>query len=102
MIPALMAAVALALLALIALGNRPHSVVTLGDGRAEQIRGDLPPALVSDFKDIARRRRDAAGRVEIRGEGETLDVKTKGLDDQAAQRVRNVVMVRRKQIRRPR
>ena len=102
MIPGLMAAVVLGLFALIMLGNRPHGVVKVGDGRAEPVRGDLLPALLGDFQDIARRLPAAKGTIEIRGEGETLDVKTRGLDAKAAQRVRNVVMVRRKQIRRPR
>ena len=96
-----MGVVVLALVGLIVFANRAHSVVRLGDGRIELVRGDLPGSLLGDLRDIARRLRPT-GTVEIRGEGDALAVTTKGLDGQAAQRVRNVVLLHRNHIRRPR
>jgi hypothetical protein len=98
----LMVLVILGLLAIISRGNRAHSIVRLSAGIAEQTRGDLPGALLGDLQDVAKRHRSADGRVEIRGEGAALTVTIQGLDGKTAQRVRNVVMMFRKQIRRPR
>ncbi len=86
------------LLFFIFLGNRAHTEVKLGAGRAEIVRGEPPGGLVRDLGDVARQSR-AVGRVVIRGGGETLAVSTQGLDDRTAQRVRNVVVAYRNQIR---
>ena len=97
-----MVVVVVGLLAVIALGNRPHSVVVIEDGKVRQTRGDLPGGLLGDLGDVARRLRAAKGSVEIRGEGDTVEIKVRGLDEKAAQRVRNAVMMSRRTIRRPR
>lgn len=75
--------------------SRPRILVTIAAGRAELVRGELPPGLLGDFEAIARDCPDARGRVEVVGTRATLKVKTPGLGEGPAQRVRNVVMLRK-------
>lgn len=85
------------LLLFIFVGNRPHTEVKLGGGRATLVRGSLPGGLINDLGDIAKRS-GAAGRVVLKGQGDTLAVSGTGLDDRTAQHVRNVVVAYRNQI----
>ncbi len=75
--------------------SRPRVLVTIEGGRAKLVRGELPPGLLADFEAIARDCPDARGRVEVVGTRATLKVKTPGLGEGPAQRVRNVVMLRK-------
>ena len=75
--------------------SRPRVLVTIEAGRAKLVRGELPPGLLGDFEAIARDCPDAHGRVGVLGTRATLKVKTPGLGEGPAQRVRNVVMLRK-------
>lgn len=79
---------------------RPHTVIKLTDRRARLVRGGLPPGLLSDLSDVARST-GADGTVRLKGEMEGLRVSTSGLHEFVDQRVRNVIHLRRLQIRRP-
>jgi hypothetical protein len=80
--------------------RRAHTVVRLQGGKAELVRGALPPGLLSDLRDVARST-GADGRLEIRGQGPSLALSIKGLDEGPEQRVRNVTLLRKDRIRRP-
>jgi len=92
--------VAVWMIAIHAFGDRPHTVVRLERGAATLEKGRLPPGLLSELQDVARHQPDASGAVELRGQGDALEIRTPGLDGGAGQRVRNVVLLRRQQIRR--
>ncbi|MDP2304618.1 MAG: DUF3634 family protein [Pseudomonadota bacterium] len=77
---------------------RPRIVVQIAGGRAEVVRGSLPGGLLGDLLAVAELSPGAAGRVEIRGKGTSLSIRTTGLDDAVAQRARNVVYLRRKDV----
>lgn len=85
-------------LGVIWLGRRPDVVVVLAEGRATVLKGDPARALVHDLEEIARFTPRARGRIEIRGSGDRLDLRTPGLDDGVGQRVRNVVLMRKHRI----
>ena len=100
----------LGLLALLAAGigafalvaSRPHTLVRFSEGSVELVRGALPPGLLTDLKDVARGLPPRTiGVLGLHGQGDTLKLAVSGLEDFAAQRVRNVVLLRRSQIRRP-
>lgn len=100
----------LGLLALFAAGiaafalivSRPHTLVRFSDRDAHLARGALPPGLLNDLRDVARGLpRGTVGVLGLSGQGDTLKLAVSGLDDFAAQRVRNVVLLRKLQIRRP-
>ncbi len=78
--------------------GRPRVAVDLSGGKAVLRRGQLPPGLLSELDDIARTGPELVGRVEIRGRGATLKVAVLGLTEGPAQRVRNVLMLRRDQL----
>ena len=80
--------------------GRPHTRVTFGSGRATLVRGELPPGLLSDLCDVARST-GATGDLGLRGQQDSLSITTSGLPEHVDQRVRNVVLLRRSQIRRP-
>lgn len=73
-------------------------VVRIGDGRAEVVRGRLPAGLAGDLDAVARLSPQVAGRVEVRGHGASLSVRTPGLPEGPAQRARNVLYLRRKDL----
>ncbi|MCO4771684.1 MAG: DUF3634 family protein [Deltaproteobacteria bacterium] len=75
--------------------SRPRIAVELQDGRATLVRGELPPGLLSELKDVARSAPHATGHLAIRGTGATLKLTVTGLPEGPAQRVRNVVLLRR-------
>ncbi len=75
--------------------SRPRIAIELQGGRAVLVRGALPPGLLSELKDVARQAPGEDGRVAIHGRGQTLKVTVTGLDEGIAQRVRNVVLLRR-------
>lgn len=75
--------------------TRARVVVRIEEGRARLVRGRLPGGLLGDLESVARMSPDVAGRVEIRGRGEHLSVRTSGLPDGPAQRARNVIHLRR-------
>ena len=99
--PALFVLAVAGLLAFAAVLNRAHTVVRFDAGRATLLRGALPPGLLRDLADVARGLHAARGLLELRGQGDTLKLGVRGLDDGPAQRVRNVVLLRRREIRRP-
>lgn len=80
--------------------TRPHTLVRLTDRRATLERGALPPGLLTDLCDVARST-GADGTVGLRGQQDTLQITTSGLEENVDQRVRNVVLLRRSRIRRP-
>lgn len=79
--------------------GRAHTVAELRAGKLVVRRGALPPALLRDLADLARDLPQARGRIELRGRGETLDVRCPDLDEVAAQRARNAVLFHRRSIR---
>jgi hypothetical protein len=81
--------------------SRPHTVVAFQDGAAHLQRGQLPPGLLRDLGDVARHASFETGALQISGQGEGLKLTTVGLNEGTDQRVRNVVLLRRQQIRRP-
>ena len=88
---ALIAAVVAAFKAL----NRPGLVVAVDRGAARLERGSPPPGLLGDLRDVCREAEEAVGRIEVRGVGAKLDIRTPGLDEGLRQRVRNVLMMYR-------
>lgn len=84
-----------ALVVLTVMRMRARIVVQIADGRAQVVRGSLPGGLLGDLLAVAELSPGAAGRVEIRGKGTSLSIRTSGLDDGVAQRARNVVYLRR-------
>ena len=95
----LLAVGALVGLGLIVRRTRAHTAIRLEGGRARLVRGKLPPGLLSALSDVARST-GARGRVGLRGQLDSLRITTSGLDEFVDQRVRNVVMLRKGQIRR--
>jgi hypothetical protein len=94
---AIVAAVALVALALRWL-SRPHTVIRIERGRVALVRGRPPSGLLAELARVAELSETAAGRIEIGGRGSRLDVRTPGLDDPTAQRVRNAVFLDRDRI----
>ena len=86
---------ALAVGAAFLIGDRPRVRVRIEGGQIRVTRGKLPFDLRADLEAIAQAQPEARGRVELRGRGDKLDLRTPGLDETAAQRVRNVVFIRR-------
>ncbi|HCP44661.1 MAG TPA: hypothetical protein DIU15_01295 [Deltaproteobacteria bacterium] len=82
--------------------SRAHTVVQFSDHGPQLVRGYLPPGLLSDLQDIDRSAGGIVGRLSIRGQGDTLELNVSGMGDREEQRIRNVVMLRRRQLRRPR
>lgn len=78
---------------------RPHTVVRIAGGRASVVRGKPPSGLMIDLLDLAAHAPGAAGRIELLGRGHRLVLRTPGLDEGTAQRVRNVVFLYRDRIR---
>ena len=97
-------ALAAMLVALVFLGSRlrgrPHTVITFTSGGAELTRGTPSAALMNDFEGMHLPEEVAAGRLEVLGEGDTLELRTPGLPDDFAQRVRNVALLKKQQFRR--
>lgn len=75
--------------------SRPRVVVRLQAGTAEIARGQLPPGLLGEVRDVARHAPRALGRIELRGRKATLTIKFPGLDEGTAQRLRNVLLLQR-------
>lgn len=86
------------LVAIFIWGRGAHTIVRIEGGRATVTKGRLPPKLVGDLRDVARRTR-ARGTVNIDGRGDSLRVTSTGLGDRVEQQVRNVVLGYRDQIR---
>jgi len=78
--------------------SRPRISIRLEGGRAHIHRGQLPPGLLSDLNDLARRMGKGQGEIQIRGIGSTLQLTVKGLDEGPTQQVRNVILLRRDRI----
>ena len=98
MITALIGITVVVLVTIIVLGRGAHTVVHLEGGRARVDKGRLPPKLVGDLRDVARRTR-VTGTVNIDGRGDSLRVTSTGLGERVEQQVRNVVLGYRDQIR---
>ncbi len=75
--------------------SRPRVVVRLAGGKTEVVRGELPPGVLGDLRDVARHAPQATGRIELRGRQSTLTIKFPGLDEGTAQRLRNVLLLQR-------
>ncbi|MDP2316578.1 MAG: DUF3634 family protein [Pseudomonadota bacterium] len=87
--------VLVALVVLTVVRMRARIVVQIAEGRAQVVRGSLPGGLLGDLHAVAELSPKVAGRVEIRGKGTSLSVRTPGLPEGPAQRARNVVYLRR-------
>ncbi len=95
-------ALAAAVAAFVIAVRRPHTLVRFAGGDCALVRGDLPPGLLQDLQDVARGLPNGArGSLGLHGQGDTLKLDIAGLDEFAAQRVRNVVLLQRSRIRRP-
>ncbi|MFN7144975.1 MAG: hypothetical protein ACK4YP_14455 [Myxococcota bacterium] len=77
---------------------RARVVVHIAEGRARVVRGRLPAGVVEDLRAVASLTPGVRGRVELRGKGPTLSVRTPGLPDGVGQRARNVVHLRRNDV----
>lgn len=77
---------------------RPRVVVEIADGGATLRRGQLPASVLEDLRLVAGMTPGVRGRVELRGKGPTLSVRTPGLPDGVGQRARNVVHLRRNDV----
>lgn len=97
----LSAAVGLAVIGFGAIGwaaSRPHTVVELAPSKATVQRGKLPTGLVGELRGAMKLSPGASGRLEIRGRGETLKLSFSGLDEGTEQRLRNVVLLRKREL----
>ena len=79
--------------------GRPHTVIRFTSTSVELRRGSPPVALLHDLSDLRLPEGSPPGRLEIRGQGETLQITTRALSEDMAQRVRNVVLLRKGQLR---
>lgn len=77
---------------------RPGRVITVEKGQARCTRGVVPPGLLADLDEVARRLPDARATVSLSGAGDGLRVEVKGLDEGSAQRVRNTVNLHRRRL----
>ncbi len=98
---ALCVVLALSFYALIRWGGRPHTVVRFSEGKARLERGQLPTGLLGDLTDAAQTHPQGKGLLSIWGQYESLDLSFSDLEPELEQRIRNVVLLRRKHIRRP-
>ena len=80
--------------------GRPHTVISFSSTSVDLRRGSPPSALLRDLSDLHLPDSSPPGRLEIHGQGETLQITTHGLSDDMVQRVRNVVLLRKEQLRR--
>lgn len=92
--------IALALLVAFVLGvrylqGRADVVILIEGGAATLARGEVPPTVLHDLDEIARKAPQASGEVRINGRGEGLELATEGLDEGLAQRVRNTLLIHR-------
>ena len=78
--------------------SRPHSVVEFAEDCAVVTRGSLPRGLAAELSGVARLAPGLVGRLEIRGRGDTLKLSMKGLDEGTEQRIRNVVLLRKREL----
>ncbi len=83
------------------LHGRAHTVVVFTASTTELRRGKLPPGLLGELQDLRLAEGAHGGRLEVFGQADTLELRTPGLSDNFAQRVRNVTLLRRNQLRRP-
>jgi len=82
------------------LRGRPHTVITFTSEGAQLLRGTPSPSLMNDFSDMRLPEEVAGGRLEVLGQGDSLELRTPGLPDDFAQRVRNVALLKKQQFRR--
>jgi len=95
------AAVGLAVIGFGAIGwaaSRPHTVVEFAPSKATVQRGKLPAGLSGELGGAMKLSPGASGRLEIRGRGETLKLRFSGLDEGTEQRLRNVVLLRKREL----
>jgi hypothetical protein len=78
--------------------SRPHTVVNFAAGTARIAHGRLPPGLAADLSGAMKLSPDATGRLEVRGRGDSLKLRITGLDEGTEQRLRNVVLLRRREL----
>lgn len=97
--PLLLILVFVALVGILRFLSRPHTVMRLERGQVALVRGSPPSGLLSDLMDVASHAPEAVGQIALTGGGHKLDLKTPGLDEAVAQRVRNVVFLYRDRIR---
>ena len=83
------------------LHGRAHTVVVFTATAIELRRGKLPPGLLGELRDLHLPEGAGGGRLEVFGQAGTLELRTPGLSADFAQRVRNVTLLRRNQLRRP-
>lgn len=95
------AAVGLAVIGFGAIGwaaSRPHTVVKLTTTKVSVERGRLPTGLSGELRGAMKLSPGASGRLDIRGGGETLKLSFSGLDEGTEQRLRNVVLLRKREL----
>ena len=73
-------------------------VVRIANGAIEVKRGRLPGSVLEDLRFIAEDDPTMKGRVHLFGRGPTLRIQVRGLPEGPAQRVRNVVNLRRRDV----
>ena len=82
-----------------AIKRRAHTIINLSEAGVELRRGSPPAALLRDLGGLRLPAGSPMGRLEVRGQGDTLELTTHDLSDDIAQRVRNVVLLRRAQLK---
>ncbi len=78
--------------------GRAHTVVRFSDSQVEVLRGRLPPTLLDDLRGLRWTQGSAPGSLEIRGQGESLELTTHDLAEDTAQRIRNIVLLRKSEL----
>ena len=81
------------------LRGRPHTVITFTQEGAELCRGTPPVALMHDLEGMRLPQGVRGGKLEVLGQGDSLELRTPGLPDDFAQRVRNITLLRKAQLR---
>lgn len=79
-------------------GLAARVVVRIRGGEATVMRGRLPGSVLDDLRMIANSDPTLAGNVHLLGKGAGLRIRVRGLPEGPAQRVRNVVNLRRRDV----
>jgi len=70
---------------------REICVLSVRAGRVLVMRGALPASLLEALRDVVERQRIERGTIRVLRDGERARLEASGLDEQAAQRARNVL-----------
>ncbi len=80
------------------LRGRADVVIRVEGGAVRLTRGALPPTVLHDLEAIARLAPEASGQIGLSGRGDSLVLRTEGLDEGLAQRIRNTLLLHRGRI----